>query len=912
MNLPFAQPIWLVAAIIVPLLLALFFWWAERASAARLLRFAGATLLPRLTASHSRAKLWLRLGIMLLATGLLFTALARPQWGADWQKFDTEGVDILFILDVSKSMLAEDIPPNRLERSKLAILDLLEVVRGDRVGLIGFAGTAFLHCPLTLDHGAFRQALNALNTDSIPVGGTNIAAAFDEAKAYFDNATNTRIVILITDGEDLEANGIVRARQLAAAGIRILTVGVGSPDGELIPIRDSAGNIDFLRDERGNPVRTRLDESTLKQIAEIGRGMYAPLGASGVGLRQVYDFIRNEIPSERREESLQRIPIERFQWLLGFACLLLLVEPFLPSRRKAAPTAFKVILFAILLGGIMPADLSANAARQASRAYAAGDFDRALELYQQALLSQPQQPKWLYNAGVAAYRAGNPLLAAQLFQQAIIAGDRSLQAKAFYNAATARITAGFAQLDEDPAATQALWQQALTDLENAIALRGDDYPAAMDNLAALNATFSALTFELALSAVPEQGGSVSGGGRYFSGIAAAISASAQDGWLFLGWHGGEVEDPEAPQTHVTLTADTEIIAVFAKAWDLEVLSADPEMGSAGKSGTYPEGIPVPIEAKAEDYFAFQRWSFEGNLAIEDETAPQTHVTLSGPDARVTAHFVPAFRLSVELEPEIGGFAGPSGFFETYSVVPIRAEPRPGFEWRNWVGAGIRDTQAAESSISMISDRVAIAQFERIWNLVTIPIPEEGGQIQGAGPHAIGATVDLTATPSEGFRFSHWQGDGIADPTQPQTSVTVASDQHDVFAIFIQEDSDQQDQDQNQDQDQDQDQSDQQDSDSSDPSEQQDSNDPADSDPEPDSQPESDQQETESPEPTEPDPADHTTQDEDMQPPQAQLMSPEEALQLLNSLKENERLLPAAPEIDETDPNRPSRTTGRNW
>ena len=214
----FAQPQFLLYGLLALVLAGLFFFATERRAWARLGDFAASGLLQRLVQSHSRRRLWIKNTLLLAVLLMVFISLARPQWGANWEKAETRGIDIMIALDTSRSMLAEDISPNRLERSKLAILDLLDEVKGDRIGLIAFAGNAFLQCPLTLDYQAFRQTLAAVDTETIPVGGTDVAAAIDEAEAYFEKSGNDRLLILITDGEDLEASGVQRAREAAAKG----------------------------------------------------------------------------------------------------------------------------------------------------------------------------------------------------------------------------------------------------------------------------------------------------------------------------------------------------------------------------------------------------------------------------------------------------------------------------------------------------------------------------------------------------------------------------------------------------------------------------------------------------------------------------------------------------------------------
>ncbi|NDV61300.1 VWA domain-containing protein [Puniceicoccales bacterium CK1056] len=914
----FAEPIWLLAGMAAVLVLFLLFLLSERRAWRRLREFAAPSLLEPLTASHSRTRLWVKNGLLLLCILLLCFSLARPQWGANWEKAETRGIDVMIALDTSRSMMAEDIKPNRLERSKLAILDLLETVKGDRVGLIAFAGNAFLQCPLTLDYQAFRQTLFSISTETIPVGGTDVATAIDEAEAYFEETGNERILILITDGEDLEASGIQKARDAGQNGTRILAVGVGSTSGELIPISTPGGQQDFLRDASGKPVSTALDEGTLRRIAEVSNGLYAPLGPTGEGLRRVYEFSLAQSESTEQEEMLQRIPIERFQWPLAGAIFVIILESLLSTRRRnkgngQGPGLGLAVLF---LGSLVvaPGESVAGTAKDAEKAYQDGRYEESLTLYKDALLDEPDEPKLIYNTGVSAYRSGEYEEAITRFEQTLKEGSPKLQTKAFYNTGNSRVAYGFDQLEDQPALARDQWQFALKDYESALAL-DPGHSASQQNIEALRETIANHTYSLDVQAEPADAGSVSPGGEVFHKVPVPLEAKANEGWLFTEWTGEDIEDSTKARTTIRPTENRSVIARFVKTWQLEVATEDPSMGSAGESGTYREDEPVTIKAEGEDYFAFSKWIPEG-CEVANEAAPETEVTLTA-DAKVTATFVPAFKLSVNLDPEIGGKAGPSGFFEEYSVVPIKAEPRPGFEWVGWVGDGIKDPNAPESSISLTADRIAIAEMKRIWNLVIIPTPEEGGTVEGAGNHPIGSTVEISATPAEGFKFDGWEGPGVEDPEAPSTRVTVQSTEHNLFARFSQDDSDQdqedqdqQDQEQEDQQDQQQDQQDQQDQQEedsqSDQQEEQDNEDQQEDtgEPEDNEGEEQEEQPSEQESPGEP-------QQEDSGEPVPMEMSREEARQLLNALSEDERFLPAS-ELSQEKESDQSQPSGRDW
>lgn len=927
----FAQPLWLLAGLAAAALVGLFLYLTEKRAKTRLVRFISPELVERLAQTRSNPRIWTRHGLLLFAILLLFITLARPQMGANWLRQETTGIDIMIALDTSRSMLAEDITPNRLERSKLAILDLLETVRGDRIGLIAFAGNAFLQCPLTLDYQAFRQTLAALDTGSIPVGGTDVASAIEEAEAYFEKTDNDRLLILITDGEDLGEAGLARAVRAGQNGTRIITVGVGSTQGELIPIKAPDGQRDFLRDEQGNPVSTSLDAETLIKIAEATGGVYSSLGPTGSGLLDAYSFSLQQADSSERNEMLQRVPIERFQWPLLIAIVLLVVQPLISNRRKLTEAGSPLL---ILLGALIATAGSAPSAqasaKDAVKAYNEERYEEAVSLYQEAAREDPDNLKFAFNLGVAAYKSDKFELAISEFDRVVRNDNGRLKIKAFYNMGNSRVAAGFGALEETPALTQDYWNQALLDYENALALN-PDYANAKTNAQALKTTIANHTFNLQTAAFPEIGGTVSPSQTSFYGIATPIKAEAAEGWEFAEWEGENIAQPEAASTTIALKEDQSIIARFAKVWNLDVRVDDAQAGTAGESGTFREATPIPLKAEAEDYFAFSKWLVEGEGELADESAPETEIALSG-DATATATFVPAFKLSVTVDPEIGGKAGPSGFFEEYSVVPLQAEPREGFEWISWNGFGIKEPEQQQTTMALTSDRIAIAQMKRIWNLVIIPQPEEAGTTTGAGNHPIGSKVDISATANEGYRFERWEGPAIADPTSAETSVTVESSTHTLFAIFAQEeqdDQDQQDQDQQQNEDQQQQENSSQNQDSQ---QQQEQNQSQESEQESQSseenQEQADQSESDEEQDAQETPAEEEQSQGDEQEreaegepeasqtaPQPTLMAPQmsrdEARQLLNALSEDERFLPAGQANEEIE-SRNQPKSGKDW
>lgn len=281
------------------------------------------------------------LKMILLYLGLvcLLLALAQPQKGTYTVEIQGKSIDIVFALDTSKSMLAQDMKPDRLSRAKLAIQGLLESLQGDRIGLIAFAGRAFLECPLTLDYQAFIQSLNMCDTTIIQEGGTDFSAAIDQATKAFDQDASHKILVLISDGEDLEKAGYKRALAAKEEGLTIYTVGVGSTAGDIIPIQDKTGKLDYVRDAQGQVVKTCLEEETLKAMAQITGGFYTPLGPKGEGLAAVYQHLSQTVVAEEKTSFYKEVPKAYFQWPLGCALALLFIETLVPTyaRKRTVP-----------------------------------------------------------------------------------------------------------------------------------------------------------------------------------------------------------------------------------------------------------------------------------------------------------------------------------------------------------------------------------------------------------------------------------------------------------------------------------------------------------------------------------------------------------------------------------------------
>jgi len=315
--------------------LVLFYSWAAKLRKNSLEKFAQKELLDELLSRLDYRKRFLKIILIVLAISLMFFALMRPQWGFHWEEVKRKGVDILVALDTSKSMLAEDVKPNRLERSKLAIKDLVRNLKGDRIGLIAFSGSAFLQCPLTLDYGGFLLSLDDINTDIIPKGGTSITSAIKEAlRSYEGGQKKYKVLIIITDGEDHEGDPEQAAEEAKKEGIKIFCIGIGTKEGDLIPITDENGGKSFLKDSQGNVIKSRLDETGLQKVALKTGGVYVRATNAEFGLDLIYRERIAKMEKRELDARMNKHYEERFQIFLWLALLLLLVEYFVSDKKS--------------------------------------------------------------------------------------------------------------------------------------------------------------------------------------------------------------------------------------------------------------------------------------------------------------------------------------------------------------------------------------------------------------------------------------------------------------------------------------------------------------------------------------------------------------------------------------------------
>jgi Ca-activated chloride channel family protein len=412
---------------LLPLLLLLFLHAAARRRKA-MAAFSGPLLTGKSGANGRSPKRGRRFLLFCLALAGLIIALARPAWNLQETTVKRSGRDLVFMIDVSKSMLANDLKPNRLERAKLAIRDCVEKLQGDRIALVAFAGSAVVKCPLTQDYGFFLLMLDGINPDSVSRGGTLIGDALRTTfnQVFDDQEKQFKDIILITDGEDHESFPVQAAQQLGDAGIRLLIIGLGDEkEGQRIPITMADGKTSFLK-YNGREVWSRLDGETLRQMAEATPGgRYLPVETGTVDLGEVYlELVASAEQKELASKTIKRFD-EKFQIFLAASILLLAAEGMVGRVLLTLALALLPVLQPLINSG--------------NEAYSSGKFSEAQTLYEQALADQPDQPAAGFNKGDSLYRQGKFVEAESAFAEIIASGkDPELLARSWFNRGNAR------------------------------------------------------------------------------------------------------------------------------------------------------------------------------------------------------------------------------------------------------------------------------------------------------------------------------------------------------------------------------------------------------------------------------------------------------------------------------------------
>jgi Ca-activated chloride channel family protein len=422
-------------------------------------RFAEPALLARLTLDDHEGRRFIKGILILAALGILLLALAGPRWGNRYQEVSRKGVDIMFLVDVSRSMMVEDVKPNRLERARREIVDFIKVVEGDRIGLTAFAGAAFVQCPLTLDYAALEMFLNALQPEIIPVSGTDLGAAIETGMSAFDFKTETdKVMLLITDGEDNEHRGLEAAQDAARQGVKIFIFGIGELSGGPVPAGGEQGG--FTKDKDGKLVLSKLDERILQDLASETGGGYVRSVAGDLDLDLLYfEGIKRKTEAQTLKSGKIKIYEERFNVFILAALLLLLVEELLED--KCRPASRKRFGFFIWLGvcSLLPMLLPNQglAADPPDKLYRQGRYEEAEKAYAKADMDHPKDIRYRYNRGCAAYQKGQYQEAAAAFSSVVRrAKDGNVRFRAAYNLGNSAYKQG------DYASAAAYYKEALT------------------------------------------------------------------------------------------------------------------------------------------------------------------------------------------------------------------------------------------------------------------------------------------------------------------------------------------------------------------------------------------------------------------------------------------------------------------
>ena len=490
---PFTQSLFLWLTPVAVLAVAGLFYWSWSVKQKLIAQFISARLLTGLTVGVSPVRLKFRLGLLVAAVGLTFLALARPQWGYAYEESKQQGLDIIVAMDTSRSMLATDVAPNRLERAKLAALDLMKLAKTDRMGLVAFAGSAFLQSPLTLDDVAFEQGVQALSVGIVPQGGTALSAAIRTSLAAFEkDNSNHKVLVLFTDGEDHDADTetLAAAKEAAEAGMHIFTVGVGTPEGELLRVADDQGNYSFVKDDDGNVVKSHLNKTLLEQIATIANGFYLPLQGANP-METLYARGLAPLPKGQATTRLTKVYQERFYWFLGLAIILLVIEFLLPERARShrsgiSGTAKKAALqktaatIALLLAALAVQASPSGAYGD----YQSGKFKSSFDEYNRLSQQNTNDYRLHYDAGAAAYRAKELEKAEKQFNETLsspsVAPDVATQENTYYNLGNTEYHIGEPMTEPDKKKER--WQQAINSYMQALRLNTNDVDA-KNNLA---------------------------------------------------------------------------------------------------------------------------------------------------------------------------------------------------------------------------------------------------------------------------------------------------------------------------------------------------------------------------------------------------------------------------------------------
>ncbi|MEQ1745342.1 MAG: tetratricopeptide repeat protein [Saprospiraceae bacterium] len=442
------------ALLALPLILLAYVWWRRRA----IMQIAVPASAQRVLPGWSRWRFWAKNTLLLAAIALLALAWANPQRGAKQQTVVQKSADVFIALDISRSMLAEDVAPNRLELAKSFVRKLIRALEGERIGLIFFAGDAFLQMPLSTDYAAADMFVASADPDLVTAQGTAIPRAVDLASEHFDSDPGGgRALVLVTDGENHDNDAEGQVAEAYADGIVTFAVGAGTGNGGPIPVGTADAEERYLRDEAGEIVRTRMDEGLLDKLASAGGGAAYRLSQGDAALRAIRREVGRLEKRAREVRSFNEFE-SYFQWFLLPAFLLLVLEAWFSWRKKKAA----VLVLLCVFGHGLPAQSAHKHLRDGDRSYERSNFGEAEQAYRRAGEKKPDDPKVKYNLGNALYRQGSYPEAEKLFEQsAKTAKNPALKADALHNLGNASLL-------------QEKYEQAVQAYENSLRLRPGD------------------------------------------------------------------------------------------------------------------------------------------------------------------------------------------------------------------------------------------------------------------------------------------------------------------------------------------------------------------------------------------------------------------------------------------------------
>lgn len=416
----------------IPLLLG-FYIYASRRRKQVISKFAEIETFKKLVPEVSAMKAIAKPGLILLAFALIVFSLTGPKWGFQWEEVKRRGIDIIIAVDVSRSMLSEDIKPNRLERAKREILDLFNMLQGDRVGLVAFAGVSFLECPLTLDYSAAALFLDTIDTDLIPIQGTNLGSAILKSMKAFDpKKKSSKAIILITDGEDHDKKALEAAKQAKNKGIKIYTIGVGAEGGAPIPVPGGG----FKKSAGGSVIVSKLNEEILQKIAVETGAAYVRSVSGDMDLEKIYlKEIKETMEGTDLKSSKRKRWEERYQVFLFLAFMLLIFEFFLTTKKRAIRGFFRLsMLLSFMMAG------NTHALNLNSDTIEAGDlfkkkkYKESLKLFSDRLVKKPDNPMLHFNTGHNYYKMKEYDKAIESYSMAAVKSkDQKMEEKAYFN-----------------------------------------------------------------------------------------------------------------------------------------------------------------------------------------------------------------------------------------------------------------------------------------------------------------------------------------------------------------------------------------------------------------------------------------------------------------------------------------------